>query len=387
MSNSEPVNVKQSGSVVNKPAFEDEAGLFDILAFFMQYRWLMLGIVFCVTLATILIVFVLPKVYRAEVIINPPLIKDVEQLNIFDTGTMSQQSSGTYFFKITDVEVYDKFIRFLNSKQLQLNFFKTNNLFDYLKDEKGEDNDEFTVFQKKFTDKIKLDDLRYRNKNELETIFISLEGRDEKLIVEWLNKYVVYVDEYTIKSIVEGINKKAQLQVEGVGKQIESLRDVEKSRRLDLIEQYQEAVAVAETIGLTDQVSISLAPNDKLIEKMGFSINPGDVPLYLRGSKALRAELKILQQRKKDDPFIPDLRDLQHRMSFFENLNVTTDSIHAANVDQFAYVSNKAVKPKRMLLVVVGVFFGCLVAVFTALIKNLHLRQMLESGIMAAPKK
>lgn len=391
MSNSEPANVQQSGTVMYQPVAEDDVGLFEILTILKRYRWVMLGVFFFVLFATVLIVLLLPKVYRAEIIINPPLTKDVEQLNIFDIETNNSKIKGklpgNYFYEILEEEVYDKFIRFLNSKQLQYNFFKENNLLDHLKDAKSDDVDELKVFQEEFSDNIKLDDLRFVNKNELETIFISLEGHREKLIVEWLNKYVIYVDEYTAKSIVNGINKKIQLQVEGLSKQIESLRDVEMSRRLDMIEQYKEAVVIADTLGLTEQVSISLASYDKLAEKMGLTVNPGEIPLYLRGGDALRAELKMLKQRKNDDPFIPDLRDLQQRVSFLTHLNVMDSAIHSANVDQFAFVSNKSVKPKRLLIVAIGFFLGCLLAVFTALIKNWYEtatnRQRLENERIA----
>ena len=161
--------------------------------------------------------------------------------------------------------------------------------------------------------------------------------------------------------------------------------------RKEKVEQYKEAVAIADTIGLTDQVSISLAPYEKLVEKMDLTLNPGDTPLYLRGSNALQAELKMLQQRKNDDPFIPDLRDLQQRMSFLTHLNVTASTIHAGDIDQFAFVANKPVKPKRVLIVVIGFFLGCLLAVFTALIKNWYEiaanRQRLENGRMSSVKE
>ncbi|MBL4902439.1 hypothetical protein JYT85_02175 [Desulfocapsa sp. AH-315-G09] len=371
MNKLESVNAHESGTSPAHLAVANEIDLYEIIAIFKRYRWLMIGVVFFVSLATVSFALLLPKVYRAEVVITPPSIKDVEQLNIFDMETSKKENDfGNYFYVIQEENLYDKFIRFLSSKQLQHNFFKENNLLDYWKDEGDNEVNFLEVFHKKFSDKIAIDDLRYQNKNELETVVITLEGGDEKLIVEWLNKYVVYVDKYTIESIINGITTKAQLQIEGISRQINSLRDVEKSRRLDLIEQYKEAVLVADSLGMTDQVSISFVPYSKLAKKMDITLDPGDSPLYLRGSKALQAGLSVLQQRKNDDPFISNLRNLQQRMKYLSHLDVEKAGINAASIDQFAFVSGESVKPNRKLIIVIGFLLGCLMALFAVLIKN-----------------
>ena len=371
------IKTADPGTVPENMSIGKEIDLHEIAAIFKKYRWLMLGVVFFVSLLTVATALLLPRVYRAEIVINPPLSKDVEQLKIFDVSSsqssspgQGRTSTGNYLYEIMQEDLYDKFIRFLGSKQLQHVFFKENNLFDYLKAKDDSETEVLEVFHKKFSDKIGIYDLRNQNKNDLETVTVTLDGSDEELLVEWLNKYVVYVNQYTIESIISGINTKAKLKIEGVDRQIQSLRDIEKSRRLDLVEQYKEAIQVAELLGFTNQVSISFAPYGKFAENMDVTLDPGDVPLYLRGSKALQAELNILQQRKSDDPFISGLRDLQQRLAFLSHLSVENFGVHAANIDQFAFVSGESVKPNRKLIVVIGFLFGCLLALFTALVKN-----------------
>jgi len=377
----ESVSVHQSRISSQMLSVENEINLCEIIEIFKKNRWLMFGIVFLVTLVTVVIVILLPKIYRAEVVINPPSITDVEQLNIFDIegslldieGSLPSKrknDSGKYFYKIQEEELYDKFIRFLSSKLVQYDFFEENNLFDYLRGGDAKEDDSREVFRKKFSNKIVVHDLRYKNKNKLETITITLEGLDEKLTVEWLNKYVVYVDHYTIKSITKGITKKAQLQFDGISRQISILRDTEKIRRSDLIEQYKEALVVADILGINDKVSISFSPYNTLFQKKDITLDPGGVPLYLRGSDALQAGLSVLQQRKNDDPFISDLRDLQQRLMFLSHLNVEKAGVHSVSIDQSAFVSGDSVKPNRKLIIVIGFMFGCLLALFAALIKN-----------------
>ena len=71
---------------------------------------------------------------------------------------------------------------------------------------------------------------------------------------------------------------------------------------------------MAKSSGLENTVVFSGSGSDKLAGSMleGNS--------YLRGSKALEAELKNLENRGSDDPFTPGLRKLQKRAGFYKQV-------------------------------------------------------------------
>ncbi|MCY1456003.1 hypothetical protein D9M71_731900 [compost metagenome] len=87
---------------------------------------------------------------------------------------------------------------------------------------------------------------------------------------------------------------------------------------------------------------------------------------YMRGSKALEAELKNLEERKSDDPFIVGLRNLQARYAFYKNLEIDAERVSVFRFDGPIEVSDGPVKPKRALSVaggaLIGLFFGMLIA-------------------------
>lgn len=349
--------------------------LLEIIVIFQRYRVLMLTIVLLVLALTALGIALMPNVYQARVRLSPPLPSDVEQLNVFDvefrTAENKENTTPVHsFYQIDEEEIYNKFIRFLQSSQLRYRFFEERNLFQELKSDDETIADKRTVFEEKFSSLIQLDDLRSLHQNPLEAVTVTLEGRNEDLIVEWLNAYVNYVDGYTVRTIVNGISKKAQLQEHAITKQIQSLYALQASRNRDAVQRYREAISIAEAIGLVDQACIPFSSGGKNEKKMGVSLVPGNDLMYLRGSRALQAELNVLQHRKDEDPFIPELPALQQRLAFLAQVKIAVSSIHAVQQDQLAYADGRPVRPKRILLGVLGFCLGCLLAVFAALLAN-----------------
>jgi len=115
---------------------KDEISLLDIWQA-LKHEWkLIVGILFAVTLAALIIALMMPNVYRAKVVLLPPLESDVEMLNIPDLN------------EITVDELYRKMIRNLQSNALRYRFFKEHKLFAMLGE--GEGSNQYKIFQKKF---------------------------------------------------------------------------------------------------------------------------------------------------------------------------------------------------------------------------------------------
>src|SRR5690606_36674183 len=97
----------------------------------------------------------------------------------------------------------------------------------------------------------------------------------------------------------------------------EVLRDTVKQRREDRIAVLKEALEVADSVGLDTPQGTMWQTFSTNISSSAFDGSP----LYLRGAKAIRAELEVLMQRKSDDPFIPELRSLQERLQFLKGMD------------------------------------------------------------------
>ena len=58
----------------------------------------------------------------------------------------------------------------------------------------------------------------------------------------------------------------------------------------------------------------------------------------MRGTKAITREIKILNSRKSDDPFIEGINDLKQEYSYLENIEFDDKKIKPARIDQPAMI-------------------------------------------------
>lgn len=335
----------------------DEISLLDVWLILHGQRKLIFFIVIFVTLLSVSIALLLPRLYRSEIVVLPPFAKDAEQLTVPD------------FYTITVENLYGKFIQNLQSISLQKQFFETNNLYAALRSKNNQGKDEYEVFHKKFHNLLNVQKVSAAN-NKNNTFTVTLDGRDRKRIVNWLNDYVLLVDEYTVQQIVDSVKAKATVQATAVGEKIDNLRQIAKQRRLDRIAVLKEATAVAGKLQLKNPVGIIYSYRQEIKDTKGNVINIKETPSYLRGTHALEAEVEELKKRKNDDPFITSLRDLQEEIFFYKGIALTGENLHAARIDQKAVSLERPVKPNKKLIVVLGSMIGVVVAFLVAFIKN-----------------
>lgn len=116
------------------------------------------------------------------------------------------------------------------------------------------------------------------------------------------------------------------------------------------------------------------------------------------GEKALRAEIEQLKQRGAGDLFIPELHPLKKKLFLLQNnrkmesllsrenddayigslrkkeaelfrlstYKIDLDQIQAVRVDQEAFPPQQRIKPKRKLIVMLGIVLGLMLGVFLA---------------------
>lgn len=91
---------------------------------------------------------------------------------------------------------------------------------------------------------------------------------------------------------------------------------------------------------------------------------------YMRGSKAIDAELSVLKNRQKDDPFIAGLRDIQEQVEYLKSIKIDPELVKVVRVDQSAQVPTSPIKPNKKLIVAVALVLGGMLGVFIALIRS-----------------
>lgn len=220
----------------------DEIDLLGIWRIIVGQKWLILGITALCTALSIGAALLLPREYRAEVIMMPPQAETIEKLNISTKGC-GDENSEEYFFKVEPQMLYQELIENFQSNKLQRQFFNENGLGSFLskKDDKRPEN---VIFEEEFSKKLTVRGIN-RNKGEREFVTITLEGANPEQIADWLNSYVLLIDQKTIKAQTQAFSIKVQRVKDSLLKRIQSLRATEQSRRLDTIARLEEAVTVA----------------------------------------------------------------------------------------------------------------------------------------------
>ncbi len=339
--------------------YEDEISLFDIWRILVtQRKWFFL-VTIIVFLSAVAYSLLAPRVYQTKAILLPPLSSDVAKLSVWPK------------YKITGNKLYAKFMRNIGSVGLRKQFFEQNDLFSALTKDNDSHLSHGSVFQHQFQKLITIKKMGKR-RSKSNAVSITLEGRQPKLIAKWLNNFISLADSHTVTLIANTIATKVDLQKKTLQEKIKLLRKSADVKRLDDIAALEEAIPIAEKLNLAEQADgfgSLRTRTDNL--RLSTTINTIKQPLYLRGSKALRAEAESLKNRKNNDSFIPKLRTLQDQLAFLTNIHIDPAAIHAVRVDQPAYPPDYPIKPKRILIIVLGLFLGLMMGVFAAFVMNI----------------
>jgi chain length determinant protein (polysaccharide antigen chain regulator) len=360
----------------------DEIDLLDLLRILMRHKQLIVGITaFCTILATG-VAFLLPREYKAELTIMPPSSVSVEVFNIPsiipsiipskkkspDSSEFEERSG--LFYEVKPQDLYEELVNTLMSRSLRFRFFKENDLFQLLSI-KNANLSESVLFEQKFSKKLNLTGIT-KDIGQRDYVTITLVGENPKQIKIWLSDFVELADKTTITNQNKYFAAKVKMVKENISKRIESLRTIGKAHRLDRIASLEEAVAVAEKLGLSDGADerpIVYKHSNRNGRKMSFTLQ--EKPLFFRGTKTLKAEIDILKQRKNDDAFIPELRILQEQFNLLSFLKHGVDKMHSMTVDGPVIVDDRPIKPKRKLIVVLGFVLGVLLSIVVTFIWNM----------------
>ena len=70
---------------------------------------------------------------------------------------------------------------------------------------------------------------------------------------------------------------------------------------------------------------------------MNLDIMTATNQIYFIGTESLKAEIRILENRVTDDPFIDGLRDVQEQLARLYSIKFEEEKLHAVNVDKAAF--------------------------------------------------
>lgn len=344
---------------------DDEINLFDIWKILWKSKKIIGGSFFAFILLATVISFSLPKVYRAETVLLPPGRNEVAELYVPEIYVADPQ------------EVYSEYLKNLQSSGLRHRFFKENKLIELFERGDGKSVDAYEIFKKGFDQQIRIVSRGKKGKRKkIGFTVVTFDGTRAEVISDTLDKYIAFIDRYTVDDLASGILSQLKVRARNVKEQIETLRLIASREHADRIAHIEEALVVAKRLNIEKPTgSAFVASNQKKQEEEGTTgvvLDSQDIPLYFRGFKALEGELDQLQKRKSDDSFILGLRSLQGELASLEKKHIDQEVIHAVRIDQKARVDKMPVKPRRYLLIALGGILGLIVGIVGTLVKNMN---------------
>lgn len=326
----------------NAVIFSDE---FDLLEFFnalWQQKKLILVVTLVVTFVAGVYAFVSPPVYEAKYYISPPTLENIANLNY-------GRAKSSALSPFTADDVYKVFLRNLQSESLRRTFFENNFI-----PASSRNAEQYEKFSKDVVVSPVDKDLGGR-------WLVSIQGKDPVIVANWVSQYVEQAGQLAQHEVISNATKEASVLARNQQLQIDSLRESAKKVRADTISQVREALVVAKASGLETSVVFTGEG------AAGLAGNMAGSDAYMRGSKVLEAELKNLESRESNDPFTPGLRVLQNEYDFYKGLETGEYNVTVYRQDGIVDQPTTPIKPKKSLVLILGVILGGLLGTAIAL--------------------
>lgn len=324
---------------------DDEIDLFELIAGVWKQKVLVVGIAAIVTAAAVAYALLVTPVYEAKVFIQSPSQNDIAQLNYGRGG-----DTGLAVLTIRDV--YDVYLRNLQSESLRREFFRSFYLPSLTSDERSGSQD---VLYNRFQDVLSIGtglNNRY---------FVKVNLADPQVAAEWGVRFVEMAGARGVAEIAKDVKADATIKANNIEQQITAARESAKKQREDRIAQLKEALRVATSIGLKKPPIISA----EVAAGMEGALT------YMRGSQALEAEILNLEERISDDPYVRNLRQRQEALAFYRSLQVDSGVVQVYRQDGAIESPDKPIKPKKVLIVVLGMVGGLMLGLMLALARHL----------------
>lgn len=328
----------------------DEIDLVELLQSLWSQKWLIVLITLMVTLGAASYAFLGKPVYESRIAVLPPALSDIAGFNLG-----RDVKSGLKPFSVDDI--YTVFTRNLQAEGSRHQFFR--GVYLPSLDEEwrsGSRDGPYEAFARVLS-------VKTPNKSQPERYVIIVGHSDPAQAAEWAKLYMDQVVRQSLDEILQNIRRELGVKGRQLQQEIDTLREFVKVRKNDRIIQLKEALTVAEVLGLANPPIISGQITEQLSAIMG-----GDL-MYMRGSKALRAEIEVLGNRTSDDPFIPSLRNLEEQYNFYTGIQVAREEVAVSRQDGAVVTTDAPIKPKTVLILVLGILFGGILGVFIALVR------------------
>ena len=333
---------------------DDEIDLFDLIDDVWSHkRWVFIGLFTTIILAG-LYLFKATPIYQTEAKVKSATANDLIEF------------SRPQLAEIYTLDV-DKAFSSAKAALLSTGYRKEFYILklDEIKALPGAYDDGLTLEQNfsKFSD---LFTIKASGKKDSESfVQASLKSSDADFASDLLNEFVEYALFRRLRDSYDTMLAKVNGRIESLNYEADIMREEYMGNKARRILELKEATIIAVAVGQVDPVYRNM-------DLMGGQ----EPPLYMLGSKAIKAEIKALESRKDiakdlprgEDHFIEGLPKLLLEIDSLKTLEVDFSKIQIARIDEVAVVPVKPIKPRKLLVMALSIVAGLFMGLFVALI-------------------
>lgn len=341
----------QRANTANSGVYEvDLVQLFKVV--WLQ-KWLVAIVTLVFTLAAAAYAFSLTAVYEAKSYIAPPTNDDISALNSGRTEDLSLK-------KFTVDEVFKIFLAELQSQEMRQSFFQNVYLPSLAEGADRKADRTYSGFSQSVI-------VAPADKEGMGRWSVSIQGGDPSNITNLTSLYVEEAARRAEREVMSRVHKELGVLSLDLQTKIGLLRELGERERQDTITRLKESIFIAKAIGLENPLVFTGTGAARLLNQVA------DIRSYMRGRKVLESELKVAEERKSNDPFIPGLRNLQAKLESYQALMSAKPEVWVFDKDSLIQQQAVPIKSRKMFIILVGIILGGMTGLVIALIRSLKL--------------
>lgn len=330
---------------------EKDIDLYTLASDLWSKKWLILAITFGCTALAVTYSFITSPIYEAEARILPPTPSELTTYNLAAQlagpallGVVSNSEAYTDYKNATELspkDAYKIFQHHLASSSIKQKFFNSVYQPALLPSPSPI---ELENLWNKYEKRLKINFPKTENDT---LITIKLQDENAEKAAEWTNNIIKIAEETAQEQLLNTLKSTIELNKQITKDQSKALREIAETQRENNLKRHEDALAVAKSIKLETPSN-----SGNLITSYS-----GE-NLYLRGSKALEAEIELIKSRKNNDPYILELSDLQKKEALLNSIDIKPEKLKVMTIDKIANKPEKPIKPQKILYLIAGLVAG-----------------------------
>lgn len=342
--------------------YSDEIDLFELFDDIKDKWYWLVGTGFVCVLLALSYALLAKPVYQTEVMFKPVTETELLPLNqsrLKEVFGIAVASDKEY---ITPTKAFKEFrIKALSSNTLR-------EFYNDLVEEGNEEllelvyNSEITPEQNTIKFAQRLSHVDPSAKQGDDFLQLKFELAHAELSAKVLNDFSDFLYENYKNEVKEAVNARVDAQLEQWQIKADEMRTNYFAQKNLRLMELKEAAAIADSINQQrplydgERVAIGSAP-----------------PLFMLGKKALSSEVEQLSKRSvgadgNEDLYIKGLPELLWKVKLLEETDINWNQVILVEQDQKAVLPMSPIKPKKLLIVAIGVVAGGVLGIFLALI-------------------